>query len=112
MRINIAGTERVLRLVLGLGLVLLALLAGLSPAWSWAAAVAGLVLLATAALRFCPVWALLGIGRGLEGGGSEGGSEGEGADRRDGDRRDGDREDGDRENGDRENGDRRDGGGA
>ncbi|RDD70533.1 YgaP-like transmembrane domain, partial [Paracoccus versutus] len=95
MRINIAGTERVLRLVLGLGLVLLALLAGLSPAWSWAAAVAGLVLLATAALRFCPVWALLGIGRGPEGGGSEG----EGADRRDGDRRDGDRRDGDRRDG-------------
>ncbi|RDD92535.1 DUF2892 domain-containing protein [Paracoccus pantotrophus] len=87
MRINIGTAERALRLVLGIGLVLLALLAGLSPAWSGAAALAGLVLLATAALRFCPVWALPGITRG----GAEGGGSG---DRQDGDRQDGDHQDG------------------
>ncbi|MDF3856643.1 YgaP-like transmembrane domain [Paracoccus sp. P2] len=88
MRINIGTAERALRLVLGIGLVLLALLAGLSPAWSGAAALAGLVLLATAALRFCPVWALPGITRGLEGGGREAGDRGNG-DRQDGDHQDG-----------------------
>jgi hypothetical protein len=57
MQTNMGAADRVLRAVLGVVLILLPFVAGLP----WWVAVIGLVPLATAALRSCPVYSLLGI---------------------------------------------------
>ena len=60
MKINLGMIERVVRAVLGL--VLLGLSATvMAGTWMWVAGVVGVVLLATAAISFCPLWAMLGI---------------------------------------------------
>lgn len=64
MRINIGTPERLARLILGVVLLFVAILAGLSPLWSWILGLAGAVLVITGALRFCPIWAILGISTG------------------------------------------------
>lgn len=62
---NVGTADRLLRLVLGLGLVALAMLSGLplfaEQIWFWAAIVVGVVLIATSAIRFCPLYAVLGL---------------------------------------------------
>jgi hypothetical protein len=64
MPCNIGTADRAVRLVAGLLLVLLPLLTGFaaaSPWLWWAALVVGIVLLATASMRFCPLYGLLGV---------------------------------------------------
>lgn len=61
MRSNIGTTDRTLRLALGAVLIALALLAGLDGAWRIAALVAGVVMIATALMRFCPLYTLFGL---------------------------------------------------
>ena len=56
MKTNIGGTDRILRIVLGLVLIGLAL-SGTIGAWGWI----GIVPLATAAFGFCPLYTLLGF---------------------------------------------------
>lgn len=65
MRVNIGTLDRALRTVLGVALLVLAF-GGVMPALSvgapkWIAGAAGLILLATAALRLCPLYAIFGI---------------------------------------------------
>lgn len=55
MKNNVGGIDRILRLVAGLALVTWAAMGG--PVWAWV----GVVLVATAAMRFCPVYPLLGM---------------------------------------------------
>jgi hypothetical protein len=65
MRTNVGTPDRIARLVLGAALVLLPLLSGLAlfanPVWLWASIVVGAVLIITALLRFCPLYAILGV---------------------------------------------------
>ncbi len=56
MKSNVGGIDRILRIVLGLALIGLTL-AGTIGAWGWI----GIVPLATGALRFCPLYPLLGF---------------------------------------------------
>ena len=56
MKSNVGGIDRVLRIVLGLVLIGLAA-TGTVGAWGWI----GIVLLATAALGFCPLYTVLGF---------------------------------------------------
>jgi hypothetical protein len=56
MKANVGGIDRILRVVAGLVLIGLTL-AGQIGAWGWL----GIVPLATGALRFCPVYPLLGL---------------------------------------------------
>ena len=61
---NVGTTDRAARLVLGLVLLALPLLTGFAagtPWLWWGALVIGLVMLATAATRVCPLYALLGV---------------------------------------------------
>jgi hypothetical protein len=53
---NVGTVDRVLRAILGIALIVLAL-TGQIGAWGWI----GIVPLATAVFRFCPVYTLLGI---------------------------------------------------
>lgn len=64
MPCNIGTIDRAIRLVAGLVLVALPLLTGFAAAtpWLWWVAIAaGLVLLATAGMRFCPLYRLVGV---------------------------------------------------
>ncbi|MBU1237667.1 MAG: DUF2892 domain-containing protein [Gammaproteobacteria bacterium] len=56
MKINLGTTDRIIRAILGAALVG-ATLAGWIGVWGWI----GVVLLATAAVSFCPAYALLGM---------------------------------------------------
>lgn len=56
MTCNIGNTERLLRAIVGLGIVSLVFIGPQTP-WGWL----GLIPLATAALGWCPPYALLGI---------------------------------------------------
>lgn len=61
---NIGTADRAVRLVAGVVLILLPLLTGFaaaSPWLWWAALVVGAVMLATAALRSCPLYTLVGL---------------------------------------------------
>lgn len=61
-RTNEANWDRILRAVAGVALLWVAFMSGLlaSP-WSWVAGVVGLVMLVTAAVGFCPAYALMGL---------------------------------------------------
>jgi ABC-type branched-subunit amino acid transport system permease subunit len=52
---NVGGLDRVLRIVIGLGLMVLAA-TGQVGAWGWV----GLIVLATGAFSFCGAYALIG----------------------------------------------------
>lgn len=56
MKANVGTIDRVLRIVVGLALIGLTL-AGTIGAWGWI----GVVPLATALFRFCPLYTLLGM---------------------------------------------------
>ncbi|WP_108263203.1 YgaP family membrane protein [Mangrovicoccus ximenensis] len=60
MTTNIGNVDRIIRLILGAILVLFGAL-GLTGALQIAAIVAGIVLLATAGMRFCPLYRVLGV---------------------------------------------------
>lgn len=61
---NVGTVDRAIRLVLGAVLILLPLVtafaAGTPWLW-WGAIIVGVVMLATAGLRFCPLYSLLGV---------------------------------------------------
>lgn len=55
MKLNVGGIDRVLRILVGLGLVAWAAFGG--PIWAWI----GVAPLATGAIGFCPAYPLLGL---------------------------------------------------
>lgn len=65
MRINVGTPDRMARLVIGTVLVMLPIASGLAlfanPMWLWASIVAGAVLIVTALVRLCPLYAVLGL---------------------------------------------------
>ncbi len=56
MKFNVGGIDRALRIVVGIALVALAA-TGTVGVWGWI----GIVPLATGAIKFCPLYSLLGI---------------------------------------------------
>ena len=56
MKLNVGGIDRILRILVGLGLVAWAALLG-GPVWAWI----GIVPLATGAIGFCPLYPILGM---------------------------------------------------
>lgn len=65
MRFNVGTPDRIARIVIGIVLVLLPFISGLAlfanPLWLWASVVVGGVLIVTALVRFCPLYAILGL---------------------------------------------------
>jgi hypothetical protein len=61
MKLNIGGVDRILRIAIGLVLILLAA-TGVIGLWGWL----GLVLVATASVRWCPLYTLLGVHTGVK----------------------------------------------
>lgn len=60
---NVGTIDRILRSVLGVALFYVAFASGAldGSIWQWVAAVAGVVMLGVAAVRFCPVYTVLGL---------------------------------------------------
>lgn len=65
MTINVGSPDRMARIVIGAVLLLLPFLSGMAlfttPVWFWASTILGAVLIITAAVRFCPLYAILGL---------------------------------------------------
>jgi hypothetical protein len=60
MNANVGTVDRVLRLILGAVLVALYLYGTVVGGWGIVLLIAGIVLLATALFRFCPIYRLFG----------------------------------------------------
>jgi hypothetical protein len=61
MTCNVGNVERPIRIVIGLVLLAIGALAGLSAGWATVAFVVGTIALVTGALGFCPAWWLFGV---------------------------------------------------
>ena len=61
MQANVGTIDRIARAVLGVVVLVAAFTAGWGAAGTAIAAVVGLVLLGTSAMRFCPAYRLLGM---------------------------------------------------
>jgi hypothetical protein len=62
MTSNIGSTDRIVRLVLGVVLIVLPLLGLFGAGWPfWLSLIVGLVLVGTALVRTCPGYSILGI---------------------------------------------------
>jgi len=60
MKANVGNTDRIIRAILGLGLIAAGFLAGLASPLNWVAMGVGVVLAATAVIKFCPAYAIIG----------------------------------------------------
>ncbi|MFP1632304.1 DUF2892 domain-containing protein [Zhengella sp. ZM62] len=58
---NMGTADRAIRAIAGVVLLALYFMGTASGAWGWVALIVGVVLLATAALGWCPPYSLLGI---------------------------------------------------
>jgi hypothetical protein len=58
---NVGGIDRLLRAALGAVLLLVVLAGVVTGTPAWIAGVVGAVMLATAGLRFCPLYPLIGV---------------------------------------------------
>lgn len=62
MKKNVGTIDRVVRAVAGLVLIGLGLASiGTMGVWGYVGIVVGVVLVATAAISFCPIWMVLGV---------------------------------------------------
>jgi hypothetical protein len=65
MTANVGTIDRALRAILGLVLLLAPFVSNMalftSPTWTGVSVIVGLVLLGTAAMKFCPAYRLLGL---------------------------------------------------
>ena len=65
MAVNVGNTDRILRVILGLILITLPFVDVFAPlsagAFKWLLIIVGLVLVATAGMRFCPLYRIFGI---------------------------------------------------
>ncbi|GIW25479.1 DUF2892 domain-containing protein [Meiothermus sp.] len=57
---NVGSTDRLIRYILAVVFFLIAFFAS-SGIWSWVFGLLGVVMLVTATLNFCPIWAALKI---------------------------------------------------
>ena len=57
---NVGSTDRLIRLIGGAAVVVLAFIV-MMGVWKWVAIVVGAILVATAFMNFCPIYAMLGM---------------------------------------------------
>lgn len=61
MKANVGTIDRVIRGVAGVALLALGILGGLASPWNYVAMGAGVVLIGTSLISFCPLYPILGI---------------------------------------------------
>lgn len=57
---NVGNIDRLMRIALGIVLVLIPIMSGFST-WTTIAGIIGVIAIATAGMRFCPLYRILGI---------------------------------------------------
>lgn len=57
---NVGSTDRMIRLILGVVLIVLAFVANIGV-WQWVALAVGAILIVTAFLNFCPLYRIFGM---------------------------------------------------
>ncbi|MCB1420351.1 MAG: DUF2892 domain-containing protein [Notoacmeibacter sp.] len=58
---NVGSADRAIRAIVGIVLLALYFMGTATGVWAWVALIAGIVMLATAALGWCPPYSILGI---------------------------------------------------
>ncbi|MGH2341400.1 YgaP family membrane protein [Segnochrobactraceae bacterium EtOH-i3] len=58
---NVGTADRIIRAIVGVVLILLPFVAGLTGFWTWLLPLLGVIALGTAALKSCPLYSVLGI---------------------------------------------------
>lgn len=61
MTANVGNIDRILRAAVGALLLLLVIFGSIGGGLAWVAGVVGVVMLATAGMKFCPAYRLLGV---------------------------------------------------
>lgn len=61
MKVNVGGIDRMVRLMAGVSLIVVAVLGLFPEPWSYVSIGVGVVLTMTALIRFCPLYPVLGI---------------------------------------------------
>lgn len=61
MKCNVGGVDRIARIVVGIVLVLVGLLAPLSAGWQTVVFIVAAIALVTAVVRYCPANAAIGV---------------------------------------------------
>lgn len=61
MKANVGGTDRAVRLIVGIAVIAFGYMGGLASPWNAVAIGAGSIFVLTALLKFCPLYPLLGI---------------------------------------------------
>ena len=63
MTINVGTVDRIARAILGVVLLYLAFIGGAldASAWKWVAVAAGVIMLGTSAMKFCPIYRIFGM---------------------------------------------------
>lgn len=61
MTANVGNIDRILRAVVGVILLLLPIMGSVTGGMAWLSGIVGVVMLATAGMRFCPAYRLLGV---------------------------------------------------
>jgi len=60
MKANVGSTDRIVRIVFGVIVLAVGLLAGLESPWNFVADGVGAVLILTAGMKFCPAYVIFG----------------------------------------------------
>jgi len=60
MKANLGSADRMIRFILGVGLIAAGFLAGLASPWNFIAMGIGAILAVTALVKFCPAYAMIG----------------------------------------------------
>lgn len=60
MKANLGSADRIIRFILGLGLIAAGIIAAYPEPWNWIAMAVGAVLAITASIKFCPAYAIVG----------------------------------------------------
>ena len=58
---NVGTVDRIIRAIVGVVLILLPFVAGLTGFWTWLLPLVGVVALGTSALKTCPLYSILGV---------------------------------------------------
>ena len=63
MTINVGTVDRIARAILGVVLLYLAFIGGAldTSAWKWVVVAAGVIMLGTSAMKFCPIYRIFGM---------------------------------------------------
>lgn len=61
MECNVGNTDRIVRFIVGILLLIAPFLGWVQGTWGWVLGIVGLILVLTAWVKFCPLYKLIGV---------------------------------------------------